>query len=96
MPDLTRTAARHVVVHGRVQGVFFRASTRRRAREAGVTGWVRNEADGSVEAWLEGSDDALDEVERWIREGGPPHAQVTRVEVAERDPEGHAEFTVRH
>ena len=48
------TVARRVVVHGRVQGVFFRETARRRARRAGVAGWVRNNDDGSVEAWFEG------------------------------------------
>ena len=80
--------ARRLVVHGRVQGVFFRAETRRRARQHGVNGWVANRADGTVEAWLEGSASAIAAVESWIRAGGPPSASV---EVADHDG-----FEVRH
>ena len=57
------TIARRVVVHGRVQGVFFRETARRRARRAGVAGWVRNNEDGSVEAWFEGEPDDVEDVE---------------------------------
>ncbi len=89
------TVARQYRVHGRVQGVFFRASTRDRARSAGAGGWVRNRPDGSVEVWLEGGEDAVEQVERWIREGGPRNARVERVEVDERDPEGLDRFEVR-
>lgn len=87
--------ARHVRVHGRVQGVFFRDSTRREAERAGVTGWVRNRADGSVEVWLEGPPAAVDVVERWIRDGGPARARVERVESEPAVAEGHRRFDVR-
>lgn len=87
--------AHHVHVTGRVQGVFFRASTRERAREAGVAGWVRNRDDGTVEAWLEGEPDAVSQVEDWIRDGGPRAARVEQVEVEEREPEGLDAFEVR-
>jgi acylphosphatase len=89
-------AARRVVVHGRVQGVFFRDSTRRRAQAAGVTGWVRNNPDGTVEAWLEGAPEAVDDLTAWIRDGGPSRAEVRRVEAEPAEPQGHGSFKVRH
>ena len=83
-----------VVVHGRVQGVFFRASTRDLAHRLGVTGWVRNDPDGTVTAHLEG--DAADEVVTWIRDGGPEDAHVTSVDTTDVADEGHSQFRVRH
>jgi acylphosphatase len=91
MPEQVR---RRLVVHGRVQGVFFRDSVRGRARAHGVAGWVRNRADGAVEAVLEGPPAAVERVVRFC-ETGPPHAQVERVEVHEEEPEGLTEFAVR-
>jgi acylphosphatase len=87
--------ARRVVVHGRVQGVFFRATTREQARLHGVVGWVRNRADGTVEAWFEGRPRDVDAVLNWIHAGGPRHASVDRVEVAEEPAEGHRRFAVQ-
>jgi acylphosphatase len=89
------TVARHVRVRGRVQGVYFRSSTRQTARRHGVTGWVRNVEDGSVEAWLEGEPGAVDDVETWILAGGPPAAEVIDADVRSVEPEGHARFEVR-
>lgn len=86
--------ARRVVVTGRVQGVFFRASTRDRARAAGVVGWVRNRPDGAVEAHLEGSAQAVEQVEGWIREGGPSDAVVDDVSTQEVAPTDAAAFTI--
>jgi acylphosphatase len=85
---------RRVVVHGRVQGVFFRDSTRQQAEKAGVAGWVRNREDGTVEAVFEGDDDAVTQIADWVREG-PGHADVERVEVTEEEPEGLSGFEVR-
>ena len=85
--------ARRVVVHGRVQGVFFRDSCRREAVRAGITGWIRNEPDGSVGAMFEGPARAVDELVAWCREG-PPHARVERVDVTETRPGGAAAFDV--
>ncbi len=90
-----RVIARRVVVHGRVQGVFFRASTRDQARQAGVVGWVRNRMDGAVEAWLEGPEQAVERVLAWVEQGGPTRAHVDRVEVEEESPGGHRRFAVR-
>lgn len=88
--------ARRLTVHGRVQGVFFRASTREQAQRWGVHGWVANRADGAVVAWLEGPAGAVGAVERWIRDGGPPRAAVDEVEAEDVEPVGHHHFEVRH
>jgi acylphosphatase len=82
-----------VVVHGRVQGVFFRDTTRRLALEHGVSGWVRNTWEGTVEAVFEG---APADVERLVEfaHRGPGGAVVERVEVFEEGEEGLAGFTI--
>ena len=85
---------KHVVVHGRVQGVFFRDTTRRMAEARGVAGWVRNTPEGAVEAVLEGEPDAVGGLIRFAHEG-PRGATVERVEVAEEKPEGLTGFEVR-
>lgn len=87
---------RHLRVSGRVQGVFFRASTERQAERHGVAGWARNEPDGTLEVWLEGERDDVEAVERWIRGGGPPAARVASVSVLDARPEGLEGFDVRH
>jgi len=71
-----------VVVTGRVQGVFFRASMRDRAEQLGVSGWVSNEPDGSVRAHLEGPADAVQGLVAWCAEG-PPNARVDDVRTTE-------------
>ena len=86
--------AREVVVSGRVQGVFFRDSTRREARRLGVTGWVRNCPDGTVQAHVEGSPEAVAEFVRWCREG-PRHADVDDVRVGEAKPTDGVSFEIR-
>lgn len=68
----------HLVIEGRVQGVWFRESTRRRAGSLGVFGWVKNRPDGTVEAIMEGDADAVKSLADWCREG-PPGAGVTAV-----------------
>jgi acylphosphatase len=85
---------RRVVVHGRVQGVFFRGATRERARAHGVAGWVSNRPDGAVEAVLEGPAEAVERVVRFMKTG-PPGAHVTEVEVSAEKPEGLCGFSVR-
>jgi acylphosphatase len=85
---------RHVVVTGRVQGVFFRDSVRERAEAHGVAGWACNTGDGAVEAVLEGSPDAIDEVVGFCRTG-PPQAEVKDVDVSEEEPEGLSGFSIR-
>jgi acylphosphatase len=85
---------RRVVVHGRVQGVFFRDSARRRAQDGGVAGWVCNRRDGAVEAVLEGRAEAVQALLDFC-ERGPEGARVDRVEVQEEEPEGLSGFEVR-
>lgn len=70
----------HLEIHGRVQGVFFRDSMRREAQRLGITGWVRNCSDGSVEAAVQGEPDAVDAIVRWSHQG-PPHARIERIEI---------------
>jgi acylphosphatase len=84
---------RRVLVHGHVQGVFFRDSTRRLAEREGVAGWVRNRPDGAVEAVFEGEPEAVERLVRFMREG-PRGAQVDRAEVTEEEPEGLRGFSV--
>ncbi len=85
---------RRVVVHGSVQGVFFRDSVRRLAQQRGVSGWVANRWDGTVEAVLEGDPDAVERLVAFCREG-PRGAQVESVDVSEEDPERLSGFSVR-
>jgi acylphosphatase len=83
-----------VVARGRVQGVFFRDSTEREARSAGVAGWVRNRPDGAVEAVFEGDDAAVERMVQFVRRG-PGRAQVEDLEVHDEAPEGLGGFDVR-
>jgi acylphosphatase len=69
---------------GRVQGVFYRNSTQRHARTLGLTGWVRNECDGSVRAELQGEEHDVHTMVQWCHHG-PPHADVVRVDVRDID-----------
>jgi acylphosphatase len=82
-----------VVVGGRVQGVFYRESCRSEAARRGVTGWVANRDDGSVEAVFEGDPAAVDALVEWCRSGSP-RAQVSRFEMFEEDPQGERGFRV--
>ena len=84
---MSEPVARRVVVHGTVQGVFFREATRRRAESRGVNGWVRNNRDGTVEALFEGDPDAVDAMVQFVHEG-PRAAEVERVDVEDAQPEG--------
>jgi acylphosphatase len=86
--------AREVVVHGRVQGVFFRDSCRREAQDAGVAGWVSNEPDGTVRAHFEGAAGDVERLVAWTREG-PSSADVDRVDVTEVEPHRLSGFDVR-
>ena len=85
---------RHVVVHGLVQGVFFRETVRRHAVAAGVAGWVRNTREGTVEAVLEGETAAVEALVRLCHKG-PRGARVDRVDVLDESPEGVVGFAVR-
>jgi len=83
----------HVVVRGSVQGVFFRAETRDRARSLGLAGWVRNAPDGTVEAAFEGDDERVESMVEWCRRG-PAGARVEDVGVAWVEPEGAEGFSI--
>lgn len=85
---------KRVVVHGRVQGVFYRDSCRREARAAGVSGWVRNRADSAVEAVFEGPDDAVRQLVAWATRG-PVHARVDHIDEYDEEPAGESGFTIR-
>lgn len=87
-------AARRAVVRGRVQGVWFRDSARRRAESLSVAGWARNCPDGAVEVWLEGAAEAVEAMLEYCR-SGPPRAVVEDVSVEEVAPAGLRDFEVR-
>jgi acylphosphatase len=80
-------ARAHLVVRGRVQGVWFRGSMQEEAERLGVAGWVRNRPDGAVEAEIEGDDGAVQAMIAWARHG-PPGARVTDVAVEPIAPRG--------
>jgi acylphosphatase len=83
-----------VVVHGMVQGVFFRAEARDRARSLGVGGWVRNAPDGSVEAVFEGEAERVESMVDWCSRG-PSGARVDDVDVTWAEPQGDDGFSIR-
>ena len=85
---------RRAVVHGRVQGVFFRDTARRAAEQRGVAGWARNNPDGTFEAVFEGDAEAVERLVALCHEG-PRGAHVERVDVFEEQPEGATGFAVR-
>ena len=85
MPTVSEVRAARVLVSGQVQGVFFRDTCARRARSEGVAGWMRNRADGRVEAWFEGRPQAVENLVTWCREG-PPRAEVDGIDVREEKP----------
>ncbi len=85
---------RRVVVHGLVQGVFFRDTVHRHAQSRGVAGWVRNNRDGTVEAVFEGDPEAVERLVAFVHEG-PSGAIVERVDVVDEQEEGLSGFSVR-
>ena len=85
---------KRVIVTGRVQGVFFRDTVRRRAEAAGVAGWISNRSDGAVEAVFEGDPEAVDQLVEFCRRG-PSRAEVESAEVTEEELEGLSGFQVR-
>jgi len=85
---------RRILVHGRVEGVGFRASCARRALSVGVGGWVRKRADGAVEAVFEGEEEKVAQLVAWCS-AGPPLAAVHDVDVTDEQPTGERSFSVR-
>jgi len=91
---MSEVIRKRVRVFGHVQGVWFRGATQRNARSLGLAGWVRNRADGSVEAIFEGPPARVAAAVAFCREG-PPGARVDRVEASDEEPEGLAHFDIR-
>ncbi|MBS0415474.1 MAG: acylphosphatase [Proteobacteria bacterium] len=86
--------SRHLRIEGRVQGVFYRASLIDEARRLGLTGWVRNRLDGSVEAVAQGAPEAVQALIDWAQRG-PPRAQVSAVRVSPAPAQAGAGFEQR-
>lgn len=78
------TTTLHLIIHGHVQGVYYRDSMRREAERLNISGWVRNCHDGTVEAMVQGMPEAVDAIVRWAHRG-PEHARVERVVTANGD-----------
>jgi acylphosphatase len=91
---MSEPIARRLRIHGRVQGVWFRESMRLEAEALGVVGWVRNCADGSVEAVVQGAPESVRSMIEWAHRG-PDQADVTRVDEAEEPAGFHANFGKR-
>jgi acylphosphatase len=87
----------HVIISGRVQGVWFRASTKEKAEQLGLTGWVMNTRDGKVEAVFEGEENFLQEMLSWCHQG-PPHSRVENVEIKKQSPKSNDfnDFSIRY
>lgn len=84
---MTKNMRVHIVVSGRVQGVFFRAGAQQQARELGLGGWARNLVDGRVEFVCEGEKDAVEQFVEWCKQG-PPGAKVAQCDVAYEETKG--------
>jgi acylphosphatase len=88
--------ALHMMIYGRVQGVWFRASTQETARRLKIQGWVRNTPEGNVEAHIQGEKSSVDEMLSWC-EQGPPGARVERIDINEVSPnEEYKTFNIRY
>jgi acylphosphatase len=86
----------HVIVSGRVQGVFFRAETKEKARELGVSGWVKNLAEGQVEAVFEGEKAQVEQMVKWAK-SGPPGAIVNDLDLSWEEYQGEfGNFEIRY
>lgn len=85
----------HAIVRGRVQGVFFRDYTRRQAQALGVSGWVRNQPDHSVEAVIEGETGSVEAMLAWLHSGSPM-STVTAVDIVEEEFRGEQGFVIRY
>lgn len=83
-------------IYGRVQGIFFRDSTRRRARKLGLTGWVSNESDRTVKVVAEGEEKKLEELIKWCY-NGPMLAQVEKIDIQWQEATGQFEgFEIKY
>ena len=89
------SSAVHLIARGRVQGVWFRASTQEQALQMGVCGWARNCLDGSVEIYAEGEKEILERFISWCRKG-PPAAQGSGLDIEWVNPQSLNTFKIRH
>ena len=86
----------HVIISGRVQGVWFRANTRQKAEQLGITGWVRNTKEGNVEAIFEGEENQVNEMIQWCYRG-PPLAKIKKVEIINQNTtNNYNEFSIKY
>ncbi|KYK22878.1 acylphosphatase [Thermoplasmatales archaeon SG8-52-2] len=86
----------HVLISGRVQGVFFRANTKQQAEMLGLSGWVRNTKDGKVEAIFEGEEEGVDQIIKWCHKG-PSLSKVEKVDVKKQVPTNeYDDFSIRY
>lgn len=90
-----KTRRVHVIVHGLVQGVFFRDYTRRQAQVLEVNGWVRNRRDGTVEAVIEGGEEQVAAMVEWLHTGSP-HSVVDSLDIRDEEPCGETGFVIRY
>jgi acylphosphatase len=86
--------ALHIIIHGEVHGVSFRASTQTKALELSLTGWVRNLSNGTVEVHAEGSRGSMNQLIKWCQKG-PPSAKVSRYDLDWVTPQGMDKFRIR-
>ncbi len=88
--------ALHLMIHGRVQGVWFRASTQETAHQLKIKGWVRNTPEGNVEAHIQGEESLVEKMLSWCSQG-PPGARVESIDVSEASPnEEYKAFNIRY
>jgi len=93
---MTELIRAHILISGRVQGVFFRAKTRQKAEELGIFGWVRNRPDGKVEAVFEGEREKVKEMIEWSKKG-PVAAKVNNVDIEWQDYQGEfSDFNIKY
>ena len=86
----------HVLISGRVQGVWFRASTKQKADQLGLKGWVRNTNDGCLEAVFQGNDKQVSEMINWCHQG-PPLAKIEKVNVTKKQSmDTFKDFSIKH
>ena len=85
----------HLIISGRVQGVFFRDNTRRKAKELGLTGYAKNLPDGNVEVVAEGNEDKINELIKFMKKS-PGIASVTGIQIKHKEPENFKNFEIKH
>jgi len=86
----------HVIISGKVQGVWFRSSTKQKAEQLSITGWVKNAHDGCVEAIFEGEENKVNELIQWCHHG-PPLSKVDKVEIKNQNPtNGFDDFSIKY